>query len=59
MLQGLEKPGILCCLLGCIMPCIPTLLLRQEARERYNIEVSSMSMLVSVMSDSMSGGHWG
>ena len=32
------KSGLLYCLLGCLMPCIPTLLIRQEARERYNIE---------------------
>ena len=30
------QSGILYMLLGCIMPCIPALLLRQEARERYN-----------------------
>ena len=34
------KSGILCCLLGCILPCIPSLLLRGEARERWGIEVS-------------------
>ena len=38
--ENLGKSGILYTLLGCIMPCVPTLLLRQEARERYNIEVS-------------------
>merc|ERR1712115_419556 len=36
--EDLGKSGILYCLLGCIMPCIPALLMRQEARERYNIE---------------------
>jgi Cys-rich protein (TIGR01571 family) len=28
------KSGLLYCLLGCLMPCIPTI----QARERYNIE---------------------
>merc|ERR1712083_958923 len=36
--EDLGKSGILYALLGCFMPCIPALLLRQEARERYNIE---------------------
>jgi len=36
--NDMGKSGLLYCLLGCIMPCIPTLLLRQEARERYYIE---------------------
>eukprot|EP00092_Neocalanus_flemingeri_P086009 GFUD01108311.1.p1 GENE.GFUD01108311.1~~GFUD01108311.1.p1 ORF type:complete len:104 (-),score=34.36 GFUD01108311.1:232-543(-) len=40
--NDLGKSGLLYCLLGCIMPCIPTLLLRQEARERYNIEGETM-----------------
>ena len=44
--QGLEKPGIICCLLGCIMPCIPTLLLRSEAREKYNIEGRCKNQIV-------------
>ena len=35
--ENLNKSGILYCLLGCILPCIPIMLLRQEARERYNI----------------------
>ena len=38
--ENLGKSGILYTLLSCIMPCVPILLLRQEARERYNIEVS-------------------
>ena len=44
--NDLGKSGLLYCLLGCFMPCIPTLLLRQEARERYNIEVRMMEMFV-------------
>ena len=40
--NDLGKSGMLYCLLGCLMPCIPTLLLRQEARERYNIEGDTM-----------------
>ena len=38
--EGLNKSGVLYCLLGCISPCIPALLLRNEARDQYNIEVS-------------------
>ena len=34
------NPGALYCLLACLFPCIPIMLLRQEARERYNIEVT-------------------
>lgn len=41
--QGLEKPGIICCLLGCIMPCIPTLLLRSSS----SISPSLLSSLLS------------
>ena len=33
--------GFLYCMLACIFPCIPIMLLRQEARERYNIEGST------------------
>ena len=33
--------GFLYCMLACIIPCIPIMLLRQETRERYNIEVRS------------------
>ena len=36
--ENLGKSGIIYTLLACIMPCVPILLLRQEARERYNIE---------------------
>merc|ERR1739848_613334 len=36
--EDLGKSGVLYLLLGCIAPCIPALLLRQEARSRYNIE---------------------
>jgi len=36
--NDLGKSGLLYMVLGCIMPCIPALLLRQEARERYNLE---------------------
>ena len=38
--ENLGKSGLLYTLLGCIMPCIPIMLARTEARERYNIEVS-------------------
>ena len=36
--RGLKKSGLLYNALACIMPCLPTLLLRQEARSRYGIE---------------------
>merc|ERR1711970_1167936 len=36
--EDLGKSGILYLLLGCVAPCIPALLLRQEARSRYNID---------------------
>jgi len=39
--EGLNKSGVLYCLLGCISPCIPALLLRNEARDQYNIEGST------------------
>jgi len=32
------KSGVLYGLLSCIFPCIPIMLLRGEARERYGIE---------------------
>ena len=37
--EDLDKSGLLCCILGCFFPCVPALLLRGEARDRYNIEV--------------------
>ena len=46
--EGLQKSGILYCLLGCFMPCIPALLLRNEARSQYNIQVSSDCVLRKV-----------
>ena len=36
--EGMGKSGLLYNALACIMPCLPTLLLRQEARTRYEIE---------------------
>ena len=40
------KSGLLYNALACIMPCLPTLLLRQEAREKYNIEGDTMGDLM-------------
>ena len=37
--EALNKSGLLCCVLGCFFPCVPALLLRNEARDKYNIEV--------------------
>jgi len=39
--ENLGKNGCLYVLLSCLFPCIPIMLLRQEARERYNIEGST------------------
>ena len=38
--EALNKSGLLCCVLGCFFPCVPALLLRNEARDKYNIEVT-------------------
>lgn len=38
--EDLNKSGILCCLAYCIMPFVPLMLLRGEAREKYGIEGS-------------------
>jgi len=40
--EDLNKSGILCGLLACFIPCIPVLLLRGEAREKYGIEGSTL-----------------
>ncbi len=37
--NDLGQSGILCCLLGMLVPCVPVFCLRGEARERYGIEV--------------------
>ena len=47
--QGLEKPGIICCLLGCIMPCIPTLLLRSSLSYSPSLLSSSLSSSSSLL----------
>ena len=47
--ENLGKSGLLYTLLGCIMPCIPIMLARTEARERYNIEVRG---------EERQGGSW-
>ena len=41
----LGKSGLLYNILGCFAPCIPILLLRQDARHRNNIEVRNESMV--------------
>ena len=39
--ENLGKSGLLCTLLFCFAtPCLPIFLLRHEARDKYNIEVS-------------------
>jgi len=45
--ESLGKSGILYSLLSCLFPCVPMLLLRQEARERYNIEGDTMGDVVA------------
>ena len=40
--EKLGKSGLLCTLLFCFAtPCLPIFLLRHEARDKYNIEVSN------------------
>eukprot|EP00092_Neocalanus_flemingeri_P014547 GFUD01015696.1.p1 GENE.GFUD01015696.1~~GFUD01015696.1.p1 ORF type:complete len:101 (-),score=23.03 GFUD01015696.1:48-350(-) len=39
--EELGESGVLCFLLGCIVPCIPIMLLRTKARETYDIEGST------------------
>ena len=41
--NDMGKSGFLYCLLGCLFPCIPAMLLRKQARERYNIEVGRLN----------------
>ena len=43
------KSGLLYTLLFCLIPCVPILLARQEARERYNIEVMPQMMMISMI----------
>ena len=42
--EALNKSGLLCCVLGCFFPCVPALLLRNEARDKYNIEVRLLTI---------------
>ncbi|XP_023339378.1 cornifelin [Eurytemora carolleeae] len=39
--DNLGKSGLLCCLLACMIPCVPTMILRNEARERWGIQGST------------------
>ena len=48
LLSEIINPGALYCLLACLFPCIPIMLLRQEARERYNIEVTTILALIQI-----------
>ena len=47
--EALNKSGLLCCVLGCFFPCVPALLLRNEARDKYNIEVRPLVEAFSVI----------
>jgi len=38
--EDLGESGLLYVLLSCITPCVPVMMLRMHAREKYNIEVS-------------------
>merc|ERR1712066_687460 len=40
--RGLEKSGLLYNILGCILPCLPTMMLRGTARDKYHIEGNDM-----------------
>ncbi|XP_023348241.1 cornifelin homolog B [Eurytemora carolleeae] len=37
--EKLEESGFLCCLLSCMLPCVPIFMLRSKTREKHNIEV--------------------
>jgi hypothetical protein len=57
--ENMGKSGVLCCLLGCILPCIPSFLLRGEARERWGIEVRpimNMSLMSGIQKANLGGG---
>ena len=56
--ENLGKSGFLYCMLACIFPCIPIMLLRQEARERYNIEVRMMTFGSDPFNWLFTGQHW-
>ena len=47
--EALNKSGLLCCVLGCFFPCVPALLLRNEARDKYNIEVTISQFTMTIV----------
>lgn len=49
--------GVLCCLFAMVLPCVPVMMLRQEAREKYNIEVRSWHMKMLPISWDMVKKH--
>ena len=55
--EDLNKSGLLCCILGCFFPCVPALLLRGEARDRYNIEVRYWSWRFQSTNEMITGEH--
>merc|ERR1712215_61087 len=44
--RAMDKSGCLYNILSCLLPCLPTFLLRQEARERYGVEGSCLGDVV-------------
>ena len=36
-------------LLSCITPCVPVMMLRMHAREKYNIEVSQIAIFTNAL----------
>ena len=47
--EGLHKNGFLYMILACFAPCVPTILLRSEARQQYEIEGSTLSDVINGM----------
>ena len=45
--RGLNRSGILYNVLALVLPCLPTMLLRQEARAQYNIDGSMVGDVVA------------
>lgn len=58
LIDILGKSGLVYTLLFCLFPCIPILLLRQEARERYNIEVMTNDRCQMIMLTLMFPGKY-
>merc|ERR1712215_67011 len=38
----INKSRLMCCLLGCFFPCIPAFVIRQQARDKYDIQDTNL-----------------